>query len=329
MLESLGFGVVAFMLGVYVMLDGYDLGVALVSPLIARGDRERAAAMRSIGPFWNGNEVWLIAGAGALFALFPAAYATAFSGFYLPLVVVLWLLMFRGIALELRAQLDSPLWHDFWDAAFFLSSGLLIVLLGVALGNLIRGVPLDAAGYFQGTFAFLLNPYALLIAAFGLAALGQHGAAFAAMRIDGEPALRAARLMRGLWWAVLALYLLCGAATVVVRGVHLSVGAVAVPAVSLAALIWLRAASLRGRAPAAFAASSVFLAALLAEAARALYPYLIPAFPAGRGGLSIYDAAPSRTALEVALTVSIAGSAAALVYGSVVWRRMAAKIRVE
>lgn len=329
MLESLGFGVVAFMLTAYVLLDGYDLGVAVISPIVARGDRERAAAMRSIGPFWNGNEVWLVAGGGALFALFPAAYASAFSGFYLPFVVVLWLLMFRGIAIELRNHLASDLWHQFWDAAFFLSSGLLILLFGVALGNLVRGVPLDAAGYFQGTFAFLLNPYALLIGVFGVAALGQHGAAFMAMRVDGEPGRRAVRLLRGSWWAVLALFLISGAATVEARGLHPTALALTIPLVALGALIWLRVAALRGSAASAFAASLVFLAALLAEAARTLYPYLISAYPADRGGLSIYQAAPSRTAIVVALTVTIAGSVAALAYGSAVWRRMGAKVRVE
>jgi cytochrome d ubiquinol oxidase subunit II len=155
-----GFAVIAFLLTGYVLLDGYDLGVAAIAPLIGRSDHERASAMASIGPFWNGNEVWLIAAGAALFALFPAAYASSFSGFYLPFIVALWLLMFRGIALEVRERRASELWHQFWDAAFSLASGLLIVLFGVALGNLLRGVPLDSAGYFQGTFAFLLNPYA-------------------------------------------------------------------------------------------------------------------------------------------------------------------------
>ncbi|HEY5427407.1 MAG TPA: cytochrome d ubiquinol oxidase subunit II [Candidatus Tumulicola sp.] len=329
MQATVAFVVIAFMLTAYVLLDGYDLGVAAISPLIARSDAERAATMASIGPFWNGNEVWLIAAGGALFALFPAAYAAAFSGFYLPFMVVLWLLMFRGIAMELRGHLDSDLWHQFWDTAFWLSSALLIVLFGVALGNLVRGVPLDLFGYFQGTFGFLLNPYALLIAVFGLAALAQHGAAFAVMRIDGAPALRAARLMRGLWWVVLALYLGASAATFATRGAPAGVWPYVVPIASLAALIGLRAALARGLGFATFAASAAFLISLLAEAAGTLYPYLLPSFPAGHGGISIQDAAPSPLGLTVALTVTIAGSIAVLVYGSAVWRRMAGKVRVE
>lgn len=329
MIESAAFVVVAFMLTVYVLLDGYDLGVATVAPLIARGDRERAAAMRSIGPFWNGNEVWLIAGGGVLFALFPAAYASAFSGFYLPFMVVLWLLMFRGIAMELRSHLESDLWHVFWDAAFWLSSALLIATFGVALGNWIRGVPLDPQGYFQGTFGFLLNPYAGLVAVLAVAVLAQHGAAFAAMRIEGAPGERAARLMRSLWWAVLLLYFAASAATFAVRGLPAHGWAFVVPVLSLAALAAERMALVRGRARAAFAASSVFVATLPAAAAVTLYPYLLTAFPAGHGGLSIYAAAPSPGGLAVGLTVAVAGSVGALICGSVVWRRMAAKVRVE
>jgi cytochrome d ubiquinol oxidase subunit II len=245
-------------------------------------------------------------------------------------MVVLWLLMFRGIAMELRDHLASELWRQFWDVAFWLSSSLLIVLFAVALGNLLRGVPLDARGYFTGTFAFLLNPYALLVALFGLATLAQHGAAFAIVRIDGEPAERAARLLRGLWWAVLVLYLAASVATLWLRGTPAAAWLYALPAFSLGALAWLQWSQRRGHAAAAFAASSAFVASLLLEAAGTLYPYLLPAFPGGRaGGISIDDAAPSALSLTVALTVTIAGSIAVLAYGSAVWRHMAGKVRVE
>jgi cytochrome d ubiquinol oxidase subunit II len=323
------FVVVAFMLTTYVLLDGYDLGVATIAPLIARGDRERAAVMAAIGPFWNGNEVWLIAAAAALFALFPAAYASSFSGFYLPFVVVLWLLMFRGIALELRNHLRSELWHQFWDAAFSWSSGLLIFVFGLALGNLLRGVPLDAAGYFQGTFAFLLNPYALLVGIFALATLGVHGAAFAAMRIDGEPGRRAVRALRSGVWLVLALYLTVTALTFAVRG---SIGGswlVAMPGFSLCALAAVWWSARKTRMTATFAMSSLYIATLLAASAGTLYPYLLPAFPAGRGGISIFEAAPSSAALGCALSITVAGIAIVAVYAPIIWRRMAGKVRVE
>jgi cytochrome d ubiquinol oxidase subunit II len=324
------FVVVAFMLTMYVLLDGYDLGVAAIAPLIGKNDRERAAVLASIGPFWNGNEVWLVAAAAALFALFPAAYASSFSGFYLPFTVVLWLLMFRGIAMELRDHFPSDLWRDFWDATLSLSSALLIVIFGVALGNLLRGLPLDAAGYFQGTFAFLLNPYALIVGAFALAALAQHGAAFAAMRIEGEPAVRATRLLRGLWWVVLILYAGVTALTFLVHGLpSSSYWLLALPILSLGALVALRASLRSNRPDVGFVMSSGFVATLLVASAGTLFPYLLPAFPPGRGGISVFEAAPSPVALACALSVTVAGSVAVLLYSMAVWRRMAQKVRVE
>jgi cytochrome bd ubiquinol oxidase subunit II len=328
MMNVAGFVVIAFMVTMYVLLDGYDLGVAALAPFIARGDRERAAAMASIGPFWNGNEVWLIAGGAALFALFPIAYASSFSGFYLPFIVVLWLLMFRGIALELRGHFSSELWHQFWDAAFSLSSALLIVIFGVAIGNLLRGVPLNSDGYFQGTFAFLLNPYALIIGVFALATLMQQGAAFVALRVEGELGEKAMAALNRLWWPVLGLYIV---ATLLTVRTHPPTAPwlVAMPVLSLAALIALRWNARKGNAKGGFAASSAFLVTLLAAWAGTLYPYLLPSFPAGSGGISIFEAAPSSVALACALTVTIAGSVLVLAYGSIVWRRMAGKVRVE
>lgn len=324
-----GFVVVAFMLTMYVLLDGYDLGVAAIAPVIARSDRERAAMMASIGPFWNGNEVWLVGSGAALFALFPVAYASSFSGFYLPFIVVLWLLMFRGIALELREHLPSELWHQFWDAAFSLSSALLIVLFGVALGNLLRGVPLDAAGYFQGTFAFLLNPYALLVGAFALCTLALHGGAFLSWRVDGDLGEKARRGMLRLWWAVLILYLGVTALTFAIRAPLGASWLFVMPAISLVTLVDLRRRVARGQAAAAFFESSLFIVTLLTASAGTIFPYLLPAFPQGRGGISIFAAAPSSVALACALTVTIAGIVIVAIYSPLVWRRMGGKIRVE
>jgi cytochrome bd ubiquinol oxidase subunit II len=329
-MSVVGFIVIAFMIAVYVMLDGYDLGVATIAPLISRTDRERSAAMESIGPFWNGNEVWLVAGGAALFALFPVAYASSFSGFYLPFIVVLWLLMFRGIALELRDHLDSDLWHQFWDAAFTISSALLIIVFGVALGNLIRGVPLDASGYFQGTFGFLLNPYALVVGIFALVALAQHGATFILLRIAGQPAVRAKQMLGWLWWAVLICYFAVTGFTAFVRGTaSLTPFLVIMPILSLLALIGLRIALSRGVASLAFAASSAFVVTLLVASAGTLFPYLLPAYPARNGGISIYDASPNPVALTCALTVTIVGIVVVLLYSAYVWRRMAGRIVVE
>ncbi len=320
------FVVIAVILTAYVLLDGYDLGVAAIAPFVARNERQRLAAMQAIGPFWNGNEVCLIAGGGILFALFPRAYAASFSGFYLPFIVVLWLLMGRGISLELRDHYPNRMWRQFWDAIFFLSSALLVVFFGVALGNLIRGLPLDAQGYFLGTFAFLLNWYALLVAVFALGALALHGAAFLALRVDGELNQRAKMAVRRIWPVVLVLFVLVTVATFFTH----PVGAVAVAfgVLAFAALLALRALA---RAPEAaiFGISSAFLALQMGAVAATLFPYLLPAFPQSAGaGLSIYDASSSPAALVSALGVSIAGLVAVAVYGTIVWRMLAGKVHV-
>lgn len=321
------FVLIAFMLAMYVLLDGYDLGVASITPLVARTDREREGSMHSIGPFWNGNEVWLIAAGGALFGLFPQAYASSFSGFYLAFMVVLWLLMFRGIAMELRSHFPSEIWHQFWDAAFAASSALLILLFGVALGNLVRGVPLDPQGYFAGTFAGLLNPYALVVGIFALAALSLHGTLFLVMRTRGAATERARRLVPRIWPAVLVLYIAVSALTIAERGVTLS-WIDAIPMLSLAALVWSLLASLWKHERGAFAASSVFLASLLLQAAATMYPYLLPSRPAGHG-ISIFGAAPSPVALATMLSVAIVGLVAVIIYGTFVLRQLAGKLLVE
>jgi len=324
-----GFVVIASGVAAYVLLDGYDLGVAAVSLWIGKTDRERATAMDAIGPFWNGNEVWLVAAGASLFAIFPRAYAASFSGFYLPFTIVLWLLMARGIALELRGHFPSDLWHQFWDAAFSISSTLLIFVFGLALGNLLRGLPLDAFGYFQGTFAFLLNPYALLIGGFAIAALANHGTLFLWMRTSGDLERASRALAGGLYWAVAALYVAASAGTFAVRGTPPPVFAVAMTAVSVAALAGMRVAWRRGSAALAFGASAAFTASLLVGAAASMFPYLLPGYPLGSGGLSIFDAAPSATSLICALSVSVVGGIAVVAYGSVVAGKMAGKAGVE
>src|SRR5712675_1294870 len=139
---TLWFCLVAIMITVYVLLDGFDLGAGAIHLLVAKTDAERRQVLASVGPVWDGNEVWLIAGGGTLYFAFPALYAGAFSGFYLPLMIVLWLLILRGISIELRSHIESPIWKPFWDLIFGGSSALLALLYGAALGNVVRGVPL-------------------------------------------------------------------------------------------------------------------------------------------------------------------------------------------
>jgi cytochrome d ubiquinol oxidase subunit II len=142
------FWIVAVMVAAYVVLDGFDIGVGILYPFLGRTQQDRSIMMRSIGPVWDGNEVWLLAGGGTLYFAFPLLYASAFSGFYLPLMIVLWLLIGRGVSIELRAHIDNPIWRSLFDGIFFLSSALLAIFLGAALANVIRGVPIGPDSYF-------------------------------------------------------------------------------------------------------------------------------------------------------------------------------------
>src|SRR5580700_8464515 len=205
------FCLVAIMIASYVVLDGFDLGAGIVHLLVARSDAEKRTVIASIGPVWDGNEVWLLAGGGTLYFAFPALYASSFSGFYLPLMIVLWLLIVRGISIEFRSHVASPLWTPIWDTGFAGASLLLAIFYGAALGNVVRGVPLDASGYFflplwsdfrASSNAGILDWYTILTGAAGLLALTMHGALWVGMKSPAPIRERAASLARRLWWAV-------------------------------------------------------------------------------------------------------------------------------
>ncbi|HEX5642933.1 MAG TPA: cytochrome d ubiquinol oxidase subunit II, partial [Thermoleophilia bacterium] len=183
-LANIWFFLVALLLTVYVILDGFDLGAGVLYPFLGKTDADKSVIRAAIGPVWDGNEVWLITGAGAIFAAFPMVYAMTFSGFYLAIMLVLFGLILRAVSLEFRHR-DSS-WSGVWDAAFFVGSLVPSVLVGVALGNVIRGVPMDAQGNYIGTFWELLNPYSLLVGVTGLFLLVQHGAAWLAVKAEGE-----------------------------------------------------------------------------------------------------------------------------------------------
>ncbi len=312
-MNVVAFMLLAAMLTAYVVLDGYDLGVGAVHLFLMRTDRSRAASFAAINPFWHGNEVFLIAAGGTLFALFPKAYAAAFSGFYIPFIVVLWLLMVRGMSIELRGHFASDMWNGFWDVAFSISSALLAFILGITIGNVVRGLPLDANGYFVGTFGFLLNGYALAVGALSLLALSMHGAAFLWMRVDELLQPDARRLNRILLCFVIVLFAGVTAATLAAHPIAAHPTLWITPAVALIALTCIAFAK-NGRT--ALAGSSVFLAALMASAAQTLFPHLLPAFGNG-GGLDIYNSAPNAYSVGTAFTAAAIGFGAALGYGTI------------
>jgi cytochrome d ubiquinol oxidase subunit II len=216
-MTTVWFCLLAFMIAVYVVLDGFDLGVGALHRILGRTDEERTEATGLIGPVWDGNEVWLIAAGGVLFLGFPKAYAAAFSGFYFGLIIILWLLVGRGLGIEFRKQSDNPLWRIACDTVFWLSSAGLAFMFGVALGNVVRGVPLGPDGYFRGPLFSLLNWYALLVGLFGFVVLVTHGATFLAARAGPALAQRAGRVARRFGWAELLLVAALGYPTYLVR----------------------------------------------------------------------------------------------------------------
>jgi cytochrome d ubiquinol oxidase subunit II len=296
----------------YAILDGFDLGAGILHLVVARTDRERRMVLQAIGPVWNGNEVWLVVWGGLLVLSFPRAYAVGFSGFYLALVIVLWLLMTRGIGIELRHHVPSPLWQGAWDVVFAVSSLLLALLFGVAVGNVISGVPLDEQGYFQGLFEWMLNPYALLMGLFSVSILALHGANYLAGKTSGLVQARARALGRALWYPTSALVLALGAATYVVhplmaRNFQAAPALLLVPllGVVLLARMWFL---LRPRATGGtFLLSCALIATLFAAAAVGLYPYLLPSSTDPARSLTIGNAAAGATALRAGLLWLVPG----------------------
>src|SRR6476660_7653040 len=225
-METLWFILVALMLVAYVVLDGFDIGAGVISPFVARNHDERRLVLRAIGPVWDGNEVWLIAAGGALFFAFPLLYASSFSGFYLPLMIVLWLLMMRGIGIELRHHVHDPLWWTFFDFVFSAASLLLAIFFGAAIGNVVRGVPLDANGYFfeplwtnfrVGTTTGILDWYTLITGILAFVTLTVHGAHYIALKTEGELNRRSQQLAKIGWWFLILMTLASLSATLYVR----------------------------------------------------------------------------------------------------------------
>ncbi|MDP8990731.1 MAG: cytochrome d ubiquinol oxidase subunit II [Acidobacteriota bacterium] len=313
-MHTFWFCAVAAMIAAYVILDGFDLGAGIIHLWVARTEEERRRVLESIGPFWDGNEVWLLAAGGTLFFAFPALYSASFSGFYLPLTIVLWLLMLRGIAIEFRAHVEGPLWRPLWDVVFCGASALLAIFLGAALGNVVRGVPLGETGFFflplWGDFGVngelgILDWYTVVVGVAGFATLMLHGALWVAFRTDGELAARCRELAARVWWVVALLAVVITGLSFFIQpqlwvGFSARPWGIVFPAAGVVALALVRAWMARGTS-AAFLASCGFIAAMLASAAFGLYPYVLVARGEARWGLTISNAAAAGYGLQAGM----------------------------
>jgi len=329
-LNTAWFLLIGVLLTGYAILDGFDLGVGVLH-LFARDERQRRIHLQAIGPVWDGNEVWLLTGGGAMFAAFPLVYARVFSGFYLAFMLLLAALIFRAASIEFRGQVDNAGWRRFWDWAFGLGSLVPALLYGVAIGNVVRGLPVAADGTLNVSFLALLNPYSLLVGVFGLVMFVMHGAAYLAARTDGELQQRMARWTTGAWTVFVVLYLVVTVATFFVAPYYFE-GIQGNP------LLWILAAVLLGSIgyipvavngktfTRAFLASAGAIASLVGLFGLSLYPRMVPSSIDLSNSLTIYNASSTPRTLTVMLIVALIGMPLVIAYTVYVYRVFMGKI---
>jgi cytochrome bd ubiquinol oxidase subunit II len=310
-LNDLWFLLIAVLWTGYFVLEGFDFGVGILLPVLGRDEARRGAMLAAIGPVWDGNEVWLLVAGGATFAAFPEWYAALFSGFYLPLLLILVGLILRGVALEYRGKGDTARWRRRWDVAIVAGSAVPALLWGVAFGNIVRGVKLSADHLYVGSFADLLNPYALLGGLTTLLLFTTHGAVFLALKTDGPLRASANRLVAGLGAATLP------AAAGFLLWTQLDRGDAASWAVTLVAAVALLGgllANRSGREGWAFVATAVTIAAATASLFRALYPDVLPSTMDPGFSLTVTNAASTPYTLKVMSWVAVAFTPVVLLY---------------
>ncbi len=342
-MHTLWFCLLTLMIIVYAILDGFDFGAGISLLIVAHTQQERRMVLRTIGPFWDGNEVWLIAGGGVLFFAFPKLYAASFGGLYLPLMMVLWLLILRGIAIEFRNHVNSLVWFPFWDAVFAGASALLAVLFGAAVGNVIRGVPLTNSEAItlplwtdfgvRGSVG-IFDWFTLAVGVASFLALAMHGALWVSLKTEGELSTRAARFANRIWWLVLASAVVVGALVPFVQP-HVAERFNQVPwgfAFPALALLGLCGAKLWSRAPGnlkAFLSSSLYVGFMLASAAFGLYPYVFPSNVDPALGLTIYNSATSAYGLRLGLMWFIPGMVLVAAYFTFVYSHFRGKVAID
>ena len=334
MLDLIWFVLVAVLVAGYAILDGFDLGVGFLHLLVPRSEEERRLCLASVSPVWDGNEVWLLSAGGALFAAFPPVYATVFSGFYLAMMLVLLGLIVRAVCIEARNRGTSPAWRRFFDHGFAMGSMLVALLLGVAVGNLMRGLPLNARSEYAGTFWALLNPFSLFVGATTLAMFAMQGACWLAMKTEGELGKRAVTAALFAWAAFVALYLDAtlwvpsDAPWLFLRARQSFAPWIPVPPMALC-LVSLPILLRRERLRLAFLCSSVTIAGVVAILAIAACPIFVLCTNDVRRSLTAFNAASSPRTLVTMLIIVSCALPFVLGYTVFVYRVWRGKVRAE
>ena len=335
-LNTLWFLLLGVLLGGYAVLDGFDFGVGILAPL-ARTDRERRIVINSIGPIWDGNEVWLVTFGGALFAAFPEVYATVFSGFYVAFMLVLFALILRAVSLEFRSKLQPSAWRAFWDYGFFLSSLLASILFGVAVGAAMVGVPLDERGIYAGGFLDLLFPrghafYPVLVGLLTASLFTLHGAIYLVLKTEGELQRRLRRWVWHGFGTFLVLYLFTTIVTLAtvpraLENFEHYPWAWAVVLLSVLAVGYIPRAIFHNRPHLAFVASSVVILSLVGLLGIALFPNLVTS-NLGAHDLTIYNAASSQKTLGIMAVIAALGMPFVLAYTAVIYWTFRGKVKL-
>ena len=333
-LQTLWFILIGVIIAGYYLLDGFDLGLGVLYPFIAKTEKEKSILRVSIGPLWDGNEVWLLTAGGALFAAFAPAYATSFSGFYLAIMLVLFGLIARAAAIEFRYY--DKQWKKLWDACFFVGSFLPALLFGVAVGNVVRGIPLNIKGDYTGTFFQLLNPYSLLIGLLGFAVFVWHGANYAGLKVPlGTEMYDRVKVARKYaMWASLALTLLATVYTFfeidnVLPGGIISVLRILFCAVTLAGLGYGFIGASKQQDCPSFIASSVTIVGLVGLFAASIWPNLIPASNDAALSITVAGAGGSNLALTAMTIITCIGLPLVLLYHYLIYKAFFGRVTEE
>ena len=332
-LNSVWFILIGILFAGYAMLDGFDLGTGALH-LFTKTDQDRRIMLNAIGPVWDGNEVWLVTGGGALFAAFPEVYATSFSGFYIAMMLLLVGLIFRAVAIDFRSKQEMKWWRQLWDVSFSVSSILSSLLIGVALGNIARGIPLDARGEFIGNFFMLLNPYAIMVGITTVALFMMHGAIYLVMKTEGELQSR----IRGWVNNTIIFFIICYVTTTMATLLyvpHMSANIKAnpwlfvVPLLNMLAIANIPREIHHRREFRAFLSSCASMIALLALFGIGMYPNLILSNPEVANSLNIYNSASSDKTLGIMLIIAALGMPMVIAYTTSIYWIFRGKVKLD
>jgi cytochrome d ubiquinol oxidase subunit II len=331
-LQTLWFVLWGLLWGVYFMLDGFDFGAGMLRLFVTREEKDREVSLAAIGPVWNGNEVWLITAGGATFAAFPGTYASMFSFLYVPMLLILFSLIIRGVSIEFRNKDEGRRWRANWDRLLALTSFTAPLVLGLGFGNIFQGLRFDSTGY-HGTFWQLFNPYGLLTAIFFVLLFLQHGALWLVYKTEGELAARSARWADILWFVVLivaAVFLaFTGFATRLYDNYLAHPGWILVPVMAVAALVAVKLFQARSRPLRAFLASCAVILLVFATALVGLYPNLIPSRMDAAASLTIVNSSSGPYTLRLMAVVALVFVPLVVVYQLFVYRFFRSKTRAE